>query len=115
MFTTYDFILLIIVIAVPVICSLTMGKNGTFTETKKVIATYGVSLIATAYYMYSIQKDIISGVIETVVGALLFGSIGYFIVSYFDKIWAEQEYTKKELEKQEARNRELREELRNKE
>ncbi len=115
MFTTNDFILIGIVIAVPVICSLTMGKNGTFTENKKLIATFGVSLIASAYYFYSINKDLPSGIIETIACAVALGSVGYGIVSYFDKIWREQENTKRELEKQEEENRKLRKELKNRE
>lgn len=114
MFTTNDFLLFGVVIAVPVICSLTMGKNGTYTDTKKFLSTFGLSLVATAYYMYSINKDLPSAIVETIGGCVLFGAIGYVIVSYFDNIWKDQEETKRRLKREEERNRELRAELREK-
>ena len=115
MFTLNDFLLFGVVIAVPLICSLTMGRNGTYTERMKGLTTFGISLVATAYYMYSINKDLPSAIIETIVGCVLFGGIGSIIITYFDNIWNEQEATKRRLEREEERNRELRKELRERE
>lgn len=113
--TAKEIILIVVVLAIPTICSLTMGKNGTYTDTMKFITTFVLSGVLVAYYFYSLGNDFMSILIDTFGGILIFGTIGYLIVSYFDKIWKEQEYTRKELEREEERNRELREKLREKE
>lgn len=113
--TTQDIILIIVVLGVPVICSLTMGKNGTYSDTMKFITTFVLSAVAVAYHFYSLGYDFMSILLDTVGGTVLFGAIGFVIISYFDKIWKEQEETRKELEREEERNRELRDKLRERE
>ena len=115
MFTTTEILIIVALIALPVICSLTMGKNGTFTDTKKIIVVGIIPVIVVIIYFYSRGMDIMSILLDAFGALLLFGAVNGAIIAYFDKMWADQEYTRKELEKQEERNRELREELRNKE
>ena len=45
-----DIIFLIVILGIPVICSLTMGREGTFTDSKKKFATFGVSFIGAICY-----------------------------------------------------------------
>ncbi len=112
--STKDLLYFGVVLIVPVICGFMMGRDGTFTENKKSISSYGVAFLATAYYFYSIKKDLPSAILETAVGTLLFGAIGYVIISQFEKKWQEKENIKRELEEEREENRKLRDELRNK-